>query len=101
MENEIIKYMSNRDTTLINQDQIKLLEKLGEGEFGSVYHGLWHKEGGEVDSVAVKMAQNGMSAVDRTKLLQEAAIMGQFSHENVIMLKGVVKNKDTVSVWHI
>ena len=91
--------MSRRKTTLIEEDKIKLLEKLGEGEFGSVFRGLWHKEGGDVVSVAVKMALDGTSDVDRTKLLQEAAIMAQFSHENVIMLMGVVKNKENVSEY--
>ena len=34
--------------------------------------------------------------VGRVKLLQEAAIMGQFSHPNVIKLLGVVTKKDSV-----
>ena len=47
--------------------------------------------------MAVKMARDGTCAVDRTKLLQEAAIMAQFSHENVVQLLGVVRNTENVS----
>ena len=47
--------------------------------------------------VAVKTAQDGTCNVDRTKLLQEAAIMVQFSHENVVMLLVVVRNTENAS----
>ena len=100
VESEIITYMSQRNMTLIQQDTIKLLEKLGEGEFGCVFHGLWQREGCGGLNVAVKMALDGTCDVDRTKLLQEAAIMSQFSHKNVVMLLGVVRNTENVSgLW--
>ena len=83
--------------TLVQQDAVKLLEKLGEGEFGCVFRGLWHGQGGSVLDVAVKLARDGTREVDRTKLLQEAAIMAQFSHKNVVTLLGVVRNTANVS----
>ena len=83
--------------TLVQQDAVKLLEKLGEGEFGCVFRGLWHRQGGSVLDVAVKLARDGTCEVDRTKLLQEAAIMAQFSHKNVVTLLGVVRNTANVS----
>ena len=47
------------------------------------------------EEVAVKtMENNGSSAQeDRVKFLQEAAIMGQFHHPNIIKILGVVIGK--------
>ena len=64
--------------------------ELGSGEFGIVSRGRWtplpHKE----VEVAIKTLNPGASAKDRLKFIQEAAIMCQFDHENVIKLHGVV-----------
>lgn len=43
-----------------------------------------------VEEVAVKMLKEGSSAFSTIKFLREAAIMGQFSHPNVVKLHGVV-----------
>ena len=40
--------------------------------------------------LAVKNLKAGSSEEDKVKFLQEAAIMGQFSHINVIKMYGVV-----------
>ena len=67
---------------------------LGSGAFGTVYRGVWlHKEGEESEQlveeeVAVKTMEGGASEGDRIKFLQEAAIMGQFNHPNIIRLLG-------------
>jgi len=65
------------------------LGELGSGEFGIVTYGKWlsHKE--EVE-VAIKTLNSGASNKDRLRFIQEAAIMCQFEHENVIKLYGVV-----------
>ena len=47
--------------------------------------------------VAVKTLQEGASEEDKVKFLQEAAIMGQFSHPNVVKLYGVVTEGEPVS----
>ena len=47
--------------------------------------------------VAIKMLKPDATEEDRLKLLQEAAIMGQFSHKNVVKLHGVVTIGDPVS----
>ena len=48
--------------------------------------------------MAVKTLKRGSSEKDKVKLLQEAAIMGQFSHINVIKLHGVVTLGEPVSL---
>jgi len=50
--------------------------------------------------VAVKMLKSGSDETDEVKFLQEAAIMGQFKHPNVIKLHGVVTVGKPVSVAH-
>ena len=49
--------------------------------------------------VAVKKLKNGFNLRDRDSFLEEAFIMGQFSHNNVIRLEGVVsKSKPNMIV---
>ena len=62
--------------------------------------GEWHRkeEGEEKEEVevAVKMLKKGSSASGTVKFLREAAIMGQFSHPNVVKLHGVVIERESV-----
>lgn len=67
----------------------RVLEEVGSGQFGTVCKGLWIYEG-ESMLVAVKSLQENASEGERVKFLQEAALMGQFSHPNIIGIHGVV-----------
>ena len=62
---------------------------LGSGQFGKVSKGVWNSPQGPVE-VAVKTLKRGASEEDTVKFLQEAAIMGQFRHPNIVELMGVV-----------
>jgi len=57
---------------------------------------VWLLPGGGSQEVAVKTVKS-TSEIERIKLLQEAAIMGQFAHPNVVRLHGVVTVGDPVS----
>jgi serine/threonine protein kinase len=48
--------------------------------------------------VAVKTLNEGSGEEDRVKFLQEAAIMGQFKHPNVVEMYGVVAEGEPVSL---
>lgn len=61
---------------------------LGSGEFGTVDKGLWTSERGVVE-VAVKTLADSSNTV---RFLQEAAIMAQFRHPNIVALRGVVSH---------
>ena len=63
-----------------------MLKHLGSGEFGVVAHALLH----ENEEVAVKTLNEQSNEKDKLRFLQEAAIMCQFDHQNVIKLHGVV-----------
>lgn len=54
--------------------------------------------GGESMEIAVKTLKQQADEGDRIKFLQEAAIMGQFHHPNIIRLHGVVTVGDPVQL---
>ena len=76
----------------------RLTSSLGSGQFGNVCKGQWKKPNGDTIDVAVKMLQDGASEQEKIKFLQEAAIMSQFTHDNVIKLHGVVSDDEHVSI---
>ena len=76
----------------------RLGDKIGSGQFGTVYKGVLKSgEGGGEVEVAVKTLKEGSGEEDRVKFLQEAAIMGQFKHQNVVTMYGVVTDGEPVS----
>ena len=73
---------------------------LGSGQFGSVQQGVW-KNGSEIIPVALKVLKEEASETDKVKFLQEAAIMAQFTHPNVVSLYGVVSKGEPVSIPYV
>ena len=78
-----------------------ILEQIGSGQFGTVSKGVWEYLN-ETMQVAVKTLTNTASEMDRVKFLQEAAIMGQFYHPNIVRLHGVVTvgNPVSITIYH-
>ena len=68
----------------------RTLEQLGTGEFGVVNRGMCKPSPLKEVEVAIKILNTNSTDKDRVRFLQEAAIMCQFDHENVIKLYGVV-----------
>ena len=60
----------------------------------------WSVSGAKLD-VAVKMLRTQSSEEDNVKFLQEAAIMGQFMHKNIVKLYGVVTVGEPVSTCSV
>ena len=68
------------------------------GQFGSVCLATLSSQGGAGSKrVAVKTMKPSAQKDAKVKFLQEAAIMGQFFHSNVIKLHGVVTVGEPVS----
>ena len=73
--------------------QCRFISHLGTGQFGSVSKAVW-RNGSEQRDVAVKTLTDSVNTV---KFLQEAAIMAQFKHPNIVTLHGVVSAGNPVS----
>ena len=82
--------MERNKFAILQPSSVTIMDIIGEGEFGLVCKGEC-RIGDEFVEVAVKRAKEDDTETDTTKLLQEAAILGQFHHKNVIKLIGVVK----------
>ena len=76
----------------------RILQQLGSGEFGMVNLGLWSNDCADPVQVAVKTFNSQCSESDRVKFLREAAIMGQFVHNNVVQLHGVVTEEENMMI---
>ena len=63
-----------------------------------VYKGYWKNSVGN-ELVAIKTLKSKSSTMDVIKFLQEAAIMGQFHHPNIVKLHGVVTVGEPVSIY--
>lgn len=71
----------------------RIVSNIGCGHFGHVSKAVWMSEGREQE-VAVKTLANGDR---RVEFLQEAAVMCQFVHPNVIQLHGIATGTDQVA----
>ena len=69
---------------------VKIVSPLGKGNFGDVSKALLHEPGRPEYIVAVKRLLEDVEPTARKELLQEAALMAQFSHAHVVGLVGVV-----------
>ena len=76
----------------------RILEQLGNGEFGVVNRGMCKLSSTKEVEVAIKTLNPNSTTKDRVRFLQEAAIMCQFDHENVIKLYGVVTGEPVMIV---
>ena len=70
----------------------RIMGHLGSGQFGNVEKGVW-----QTKEVALKTLKTDSIMEDKVKFLQEAAIMAQFKHPNIVTLHGVVSDKQPVS----
>ena len=62
--------------------------------------GVWKDDTRNVP-VAVKFLKEEASEINKVKFLQEAAIMAQFKHPNVVSLYGVVNKDKSVCNLHV
>ena len=76
----------------------RILHEVGAGEFGTVHLGLWSNGSTDPIQVAVKTLNSQCSESDRVKFLREAAIMGQFLHNNVVRMHGVVTEEENMMI---
>ncbi|XP_042359115.1 tyrosine-protein kinase SRK2 [Plectropomus leopardus] len=76
----------------IDRSSIRLLRKLGAGQFGEVYEGLWN----ETTAVAVKTLKPG--TMDAEDFLREAQIMKRLRHAKLIQLYAVCTMEEPIYI---
>ncbi|KAJ8257716.1 hypothetical protein GJAV_G00188920 [Gymnothorax javanicus] len=81
----ILKFASEIHPSHITKQKV-----IGAGEFGEVYRGVLKTPGRKEAAVAIKTLKPGYTEKQRQEFLSEASIMGQFCHQNIIRLEGVV-----------
>lgn len=89
-------------TNEIKPENVQVTRVVGGGEFGEVCCGRLTVEDcyAQIQQhvVAVKTLRPGSSMKAKANFLTEASIMGQFDHENVIHLLGVVTKTEPVMI---
>ena len=100
--NLLFNQMSEKRFREIARSAVELQDEIGSGQFGQVYKALWHTSGEQSNPfikkdallVAVKTLHSTSTTEMKTTFIQEAAIMGQFSHPNVLRLLGIVSRTE-------
>lgn len=83
----------------LRRDQIEILKKIGEGEFGEVSEGKLHGTGeneGMVAMVAIKQLK--MGSASKAEFLREAHFMVQLHHRNLVNIYGVLTKEEPVLI---
>eukprot|EP00058_Branchiostoma_floridae_P014595 XP_002600083.1 hypothetical protein BRAFLDRAFT_79659 [Branchiostoma floridae] len=78
----------------ISRDNIKLLKKIGQGNFGDVFQGRWK----ETNDVAVKTAKKGSMPDDQ--FLREADTMKNLQHRNIVQIADGMEYLEANHVIH-
>ena len=74
----------------IDKQQVRLIRKLGAGQFGEVWEGMWNN----TTSVAVKTLKPGTRSAG--EFLQEAGVMKRLRHAQLIYLHGVCTREEPI-----
>lgn len=85
----------------IMRDNLILDEVIGEGEFGSVYKGVYQNRDGYEEKVAIKMLRYDMSSTNKSEFLREAHVMMSLNHECVIKLIGICEGPPLLMVQEL
>lgn len=83
---------NTKDAWEISRESIRLQNKLGAGQFGEVWAGLWNG----TTPVAVKTLKPG--TMSPQAFLAEAAIMKKLRHQNLIQLYAVCTNEEPIYI---
>ncbi|XP_021111513.1 tyrosine-protein kinase Fer isoform X3 [Heterocephalus glaber] len=79
---------------ILNHEDVTLGELLGKGNFGEVYKGILKDK----TAVAVKTCKEDLPQELKIKFLQEAKILKQYDHPNIVKLIGVCTQRQPVYI---
>ncbi|CAL8138246.1 unnamed protein product [Orchesella dallaii] len=89
----VIKKPVKRENWELNNDDVKLIEKIGRGNFGDVY-----KASLNGSLVAVKTCKVNLPDEQKKKFLQEGRILKQYSHPNIVSFVGICVQKQPIMI---
>nr|XP_033795331.1 tyrosine-protein kinase FRK [Geotrypetes seraphini] len=81
-----------QDEWEIDRNSLKLLKKLGSGQFGDVWEGMWNN----TTPVAIKTLKPG--SMERRDFLREAQTMKKLRHPKLIQLYAVCSLEDPIYI---
>ncbi|XP_036165435.1 tyrosine-protein kinase Fer isoform X5 [Myotis myotis] len=79
---------------ILNHEDVTLGELLGKGNFGEVYKGILKDK----TAVAVKTCKEDLPQELKIKFLQEAKILKQYDHPNIVKLIGVCTQRQPIYI---
>ena len=90
----------HEDGLILLREWIHLEEEIGQGCFGQVYRGRYRRPGASStdpplcdETVAIKILKNDSAGREAERqLYREALTMAEFSHPNILAVRGVVIN---------
>uniref|UniRef100_A0ABI7Y9I2 Tyrosine-protein kinase n=1 Tax=Felis catus TaxID=9685 RepID=A0ABI7Y9I2_FELCA len=83
------------DKWVLNHEDLVLGEQIGRGNFGEVFSGRLRADN---TLVAVKSCRETLPPDIKAKFLQEAKILKQYSHPNIVRLIGVCTQKQPIYI---
>lgn len=94
MEKPVTEGLSHRtrDKWEIDRSSLKFVRKLGQGQFGEVWEGLWNN----TTPVAIKTLKPG--TMDPKDFLAEAQIMKKLRHAKLIQLYAVCTMEEPIYI---
>ena len=87
--------VSRIDKWTIRRSDIKLGRKSGRGAFGEVFEAMIISSN---KRVAIKTCRSSIPEAEKHKFLQEADILKQYEHPNIVQLIGVVAENEEVYI---
>nr|XP_045001873.1 tyrosine-protein kinase Fes/Fps isoform X3 [Jaculus jaculus] len=84
-----------KDKWVLNHEDLVLGEQIGRGNFGEVFSGRLRADN---TPVAVKSCRETLPPDLKAKFLQEARILKQYNHPNIVRLIGVCTQKQPIYI---
>ncbi|XP_059679820.1 tyrosine-protein kinase Fes/Fps isoform X3 [Gavia stellata] len=84
-----------KDKWVLNHEDVLLGEHIGRGNFGEVFSGRLRADN---TPVAVKSCRETLPPELKAKFLQEARILKQYNHPNIVRLIGVCTQKQPIYI---
>ncbi|NXO03216.1 FES kinase, partial [Rhinopomastus cyanomelas] len=84
-----------KDKWVLNHEDVLLGERIGRGNFGEVFSGRLRADN---TPVAVKSCRETLPPELKAKFLQEARILKQYNHPNIVRLIGVCTQKQPIYI---